>query len=161
MEETKSKKKIGKNWIIAISIFVVLCVLGAGFLYYKNVVRPFTRSEYIKEVIVQNEDFNNLIDDFLNKVSAYKGTQEDIEKVDESANKITTFVSTLKEKLGPRVGDDSKEHYEKMMAAYDKYVESIDMYKKVLPKSAGEERAQQLYEAQKKLIEAQMDMKSL
>lgn len=162
MEETKTKKKINKkNWIIAISVFVVLCLLGGGFLYYKNYLRPFTRSEYIKEVIVQNDDFNNLLDEFLDRVSSYRGTQEDTEKVDASADKITKFVSALKERLGPRVGEDSKEHYEKMIAAYDKYLEAVDIYKKVVPKDAGEERAEQMYEAQQKLIEAQKAMKSL
>ncbi len=161
MEEVKEGKKIGKKWTVAIIIFVVLCVFGAGFLYYRNAVRPFTRSEYIKEVIVQNDDFNNLIDDFLDKVSSYRGTQEDTEKLDASANNVIKFVSALKEKLGPRVGDDSKEHYEKMIAAYDKYLEAIEMYKKVVPKSAGEERAHQIHEAQQKLIDAQTAMKNL
>ncbi len=161
MEEVKQKKEISKKWIIAISIFLGLCLIGVGYLYYKHANRHFTRSEYIKEVIVQNDDFNNLIDEFLDKVSSYNGTQEDMEKVENSASKISEFVSTLKEKLGPRVGDDSKEHYDKMIEAYDIYLEAIAMYKKTTPKNAGEERAKQMYEAQQKLIEAQKAMKSL
>ncbi len=161
MEELKSKNKISKKWIIAIAVLLGLCSIGIGFLYYKHATRHFTRSEYIKEVIVQNDDFNNLIDEFLDKVSSYSGTREDMEKVETSAGKIEEFVSTLKEKLGPRVGDDSKEHYDKMIKAYDIYLEAVDMYKKAVPKNAGEERAQRMYEAQQKLIEAQKAMKSL
>lgn len=161
MEETKPKNKISKGWIIAIAIFVTLCLAGIGFLYYRNSTRPFNRSEYIKEVIVQNDDFNNLVDDFLDKVSSYNGTSEDTEKLESSADKITKFVSTLKEKLGPKVGDDSKEHYEKMMAAYDVYLEAIDMYRKAVPKNTGEERSKLMYDAQMKLLEAQKNMKSL
>ena len=161
MEETRSKKKTSKALILTMSVFVVLCALIFGILYYRNSVRPFERSEYIKEVIVQNDDFNNLVDDFLDKVSSYKGTQEDTEKVEASADKITKFITALKEKLGPRVGDDSKEHYEKMMAAYDKYLEAVEMYKKVVPKVMNEERSRQMYEAQLKLMEAQKDMKNL
>lgn len=161
MEENKAKKSSGKKWVIGIAIFLGLCAVGLGFLYYRNSVRPFNRSEYIKEVIVQNDDFNNLVDKFLDSVSSYNSTQESTEKLEGNAQKITDFVSALKEKLGPRVGDDSKEHYEKMMAAYDKYLEAVDMYKKVVPKGAGEERATLMQDAQAKLMEAQKAMKSL
>lgn len=161
MEEVKSKREKNKKWIITVAVFLGLCSIGIGFLYYKHATRHFTRSEYIKEVIIQNDDFNNLIDEFLDKVSSYSGTQEDIEKVENSAGKITEFVSVLKEKLGPRVADDSKEHYDKMIKAYDMYIEAIEMYKRTTPKNAGPERSQQMYEAQQKLIEAQNAMKSL
>lgn len=161
VEGTDGKKKIGKNWIIALAALFVLFLAGIGFLYYRNATRIFDRSEYIKEVIVQNDDFNNLVDQFLDKVSSYNGTAEDTEKVENSAKKVEEFVSKLKEKLGPRVGEESKDHYEKMMAAYDKYVEAINMYKKAVPKNFGDEREQLIYEAQSKLIEAQKDMKSL
>ena len=161
MKEAKSKKKISKAWLTTIVVFVALLFAGAGFLYYKNSTRLFSRSEYIKEVIVQNDDFNTLIDEFLDKVSSYGGTLEDTEKLEKSANKVAEFVSVLKKKLGPRVGEDSKEHYEKMMAAYDVYLEAVDMYRKAVPKNIGEERSQMIYDAQVKLLEAQKNMKSL
>lgn len=153
--------KLEKKWIILISGAIILCVVGLVFFYQKNVPTTFTQAEYIKEVIVQNQSFNNTLDNFLDEVSSYTGSKEDTEKLENTANKLKNFVSELDKQLGPRVPSTSKEHYQKMMDAYDMYLEGIDMYKKAVPKNLGDERNAQIREAQDKIFEARNQMKNL
>lgn len=153
--------KLEKKWIILISGAIILCVVGLVFFYQKNVPTTFTQAEYIKEVIVQNQSFNNTLDNFLDEVSSYTGSKEDTEKLENTANKLKNFVSELDKQLGPRVPSTSKEHYQKMMNAYNVYLEGIDMYKKAVPKNLGDERNAQIKEAQDKIFEARNQMKNL
>lgn len=153
--------KLEKKWIILISGAIILCVVGLVFFYQKNVPTTFTQAEYIKEVIVQNQSFNNTLDNFLDEVSSYTGSKEDTEKLENTANKLKNFVSELDKQLGPRVPSTSKEHYQKMMDAYNMYLEGIDMYKKAVPKNLGDERNAQIREAQDKIFEARNQMKNL
>lgn len=153
--------KLQKKWIILISGAIILCVVGLVFFYQKNVPTTFTQTEYIKEVIVQNQSFNNTLDNFLDEVSSYTGSKEDTEKLENTANKLKNFVSKLEKQLGPRVPSTSKEHYQKMMDAYNVYLEGIDMYKKAVPKNLGDERNAQIKEAQDKIFEARNQMKNL
>lgn len=153
--------KLEKKWIILISGAIILCVVGLVFFYQKNVTTTFTQAEYIKEVIVQNQSFNNTLDNFLDEVSSYTGSKEDTEKLENTANKLKNFVSELDKQLGPRVPSTSKEHYQKMMDAYNMYLEGIDMYKKAVPKNLGDERNAQIREAQDKIFEARNQMKNL
>lgn len=153
--------KLQKKWIILISGAIILCVVGLVFFYQKNVPTTFTQTEYIKEVIVQNQSFNNTLDNFLDEVSSYTGSKEDTEKLENTANKLKNFVSELEKQLGPRVPSTSKEHYQKMMDAYNVYLEGIDMYKKAVPKNLGDERNAQIKEAQDKIFEARNQMKNL
>lgn len=153
--------KLEKKWIILISGAIILCVVGLVFFYQKNVPTTFTQAEYIKEVIVQNQSFNNTLDNFLDEVSSYTGSKEDTEKLENTANKLKNFVSELDKQLGPRVPSTSKEHYQKMMDAYNVYLEGIDMYKKAVPKNLGDERNAQIREAQDKIFEARNQMKNL
>lgn len=153
--------KLEKKWIILISGAIILCVAGLALFYQKNVPTTFTQAEYIKEVIVQNQSFNNTLDNFLDEVSSYTGSKEDTEKLENTANKLKNFVSELEKQLGPRVPSTSKEHYQKMMDAYNMYLEGIDMYKKAVPKNLGDERNAQIREAQDKIFEARNQMKNL
>ena len=153
--------KLEKKWIILISGAIILCVVGLVFFYQKNVPTTFTQAEYIKEVIVQNQSFNNTLDNFLDEVSSYTGSKEDTEKLENTANNLKNFVSELDKQLGPRVPSTSKEHYQKMMDAYNMYLEGIDMYKKAVPKNLGDERNAQIREAQDKIFEARNQMKNL
>ena len=153
--------KLEKKWIILISGAIILCVAGLVLFYQKNVPTTFTQAEYIKEVIVQNQSFNNTLDNFLDEVSSYTGSKEDTEKLENTANKLKNFVSELEKQLGPRVPSTSKEHYQKMMDAYNMYLEGIDMYKKAVPKNLGDERNTQIKEAQNKILEAKTQMKNL
>lgn len=153
--------KLEKKWIILVFGAIILCVVGLVFLYQKNVPTTFTQAEYIKEVIVQNQSFNNTLDNFLDEVSSYNGSKEDTEKLENTANKLKNFVNELEKQLGPRVPSTSKEHYQKMMDAYGVYLEGIDMYKKAVPKNLGDERNTQIKEAQNKILEAKTQMKNL
>ncbi len=154
-------KNLNKKWTISIITAIVLCITGIIFFYYKNNTRVFTRSEYIKEVVIQNQNFNNLLDEFLDKVDSYSGSKESIDQLENSANKITRFTEALKEQLGPKVPSDSKSHYEGMIKAYNMYIDSIELYKKAVPKNLGEERTSLMNQAQEQLTAAQKEMKNL
>ena len=153
--------KLEKKWIILVFGAIILCVVGLVFFYQKNFPTTFTQAEYIKEVIVQNQSFNNTLDNFLDEVSSYSGSKDDTEKLENTANKLKNFVNELEKQLGPRVPSTSKEHYQKMMDAYNVYLEGIDMYKKAVPKNLGDERNTQIKEAQNKILEAKTQMKNL
>ncbi len=156
MKVSNSKKK----WIIII-FSAIIFIVGSVFLYRQNSVRVFTNSEYVKEVIIQNQNFGNILDEFLDKVSNYNGSKQSMEQLESSASKVSDFVSALREKLGPKVPHDSKEHYEKMMKAYDMYVEATNLYKKSLYKNLGQERNEMLGQARDKLSQASEAMKNL
>lgn len=152
--------KIKKKWLIIVGAVIVF-LLVFGWFYKKNVPVVFTQAEYIKEVVVQNQSFNDVLDKFLDEITRYDGSKEDTEKLEATANKLSNFVKELDNQLGPRVPESSKEHYQKMMAAYNMYIEGVEMYKKAVPKNLGEERNTQLNQAQEKIAEAKSAMKNL
>lgn len=153
--------KLEKKWIITIVSVIIVAIISAVFFYEKNTNRVFTRAEYVKEVVIQNQNFEDLLDNFLDQVTTYNGTKAATEKLENTATKFQNFVNTLKEKLEPKVSYDSKPHYESMIAAYNIYLEAVDMYKKAVPKNLGEERTTQIREAENKLTEARKTMKNL
>ncbi len=156
MENKKSKKK----WITLI-VISVLGIIGVIFFLQVNSSRVFTKAEYVKEVVVQNESFESALDKFLDQVISYNGSEASTKKLEETASKFTEFVKSLEEQLGPKVPQNSKGHYEKMMAAYEIYLQAIDMYVKAAPKNLGEERTTLIKEADAKLKEARASMKNL
>ena len=152
--------KIKKKWFIVISA-IVACLAVFGWFYKKNVPVVFTQAEYIKEVVVQNQSFNDVLDKFLDEITRYDGSKEDTEELEATANKLSNFVKELDNQLGPKVPESSKGHYQKMMDAYNMYIEGIEMYKKAVPKNLGEERNTQLNQASDKIAEAKTAMKNL
>ena len=88
-------------------------------------------------------------------------TKESTEKLEDTANKFGKFVEALKKQLGPKVPSEASSHYQSMMAAYDIYLEAVDMYKKAVPKPLGEERSKLLKEAENKMNEAKEAMKNI
>ena len=159
-QELIFKMKLKKQWLIVILSGIIVAGGVGGFFWLNAKTQTFTKPEYVKEVIVQNENFNDILDEFLDLTISYIGTKEDNEKLETLANKCETFVDNLEKKLKPKVPKDSQEHFEKMMTIYRKYLEAVDMYKKAVPKPLSEERAQLMSEAQKKLTEAQSEMKN-
>ena len=153
--------KLNKKWTITIIGVIIVGAIGTAIFYGINTKRVFTRSEYIKEVVVQNQNFEKLLDNFLDKVVSYNGTKEATEKLEDTAAKFSNFVTALKEKLGPKVPYDCKTHYEKMIAAYNIYLEAIDMYKIAVPKNLSAERTDEIKAAENKLTEARTAMKNL
>lgn len=150
-----------KKWIIAVVSVVFLAIIGTIFYFEKIAPKVFTKNEYIKEVIIQNKDFDKVLDSYLDQVVSYNGSKESYEKFIATSEKFPKFVSDLEEKLGPRVPAEAKSHYNQMMDAYKIYLEAIEMYKKAVPKNFGEERTALLKEAQDKLSEAKSAMKNI
>ena len=148
------------KWIISITAVILVAIIGV-ILYQKSANRIFTQPEYVKEVIIQNENFNNLLDEFLDQVENYNGTVEATKKLEETAGRFNTFYDGLEAKLKPHVPSTSKEHYNQMIDAYKIYLESVELYKKALPKKLSDERNQLLAEARNKLSQAKEAMKNL
>ncbi len=152
--------KSKKWWLIAGVSAIIVAIAAGCFFYFSSWGKVFTKPEYIKEVVVQNENFNDVLDEFLDLTTSYIGTKEDTQKLEDLANKCETFVNNLEKKLKPKVPRDSQEHFEKMMTIYRKYLEGVEMYKKAVPKPLSEERTQLMYEAQQKIKEAETEMKN-
>ena len=115
----KKIKLTKKWWIIIISAIVVL--VGGGILLFAiNSHRVLTKSEYVKEVTYQKEDFDDLLSKYLDQVTSYNGTKNATEKLENTAAKFTTFVEELKKQLGPKVPIEASRHYENMIKAYEK-----------------------------------------
>jgi len=150
-----------KNWILTLVSVIVLGLIAFICYYEFTVPKVFTKSEYIKEVVIQNKDFSKVLEDFLDQVYSYNGTKSATDKIYSTAEKFPKFVSLLEEKLGPRVPNDAKEHYEKMIAAYKIYLDAIEKYKNAVPKEFGDERSALLKEAKERLNEAQANMKNI
>ncbi len=156
----KKIKLTKKWWTVIISAIIVLAVSGV-FLFIYNSNRVLTKAEYIKEVTYQKEDFDDLLSKYFDQITSYNGTKESTEKLESTANKFGEFVAELKKQLGPKVPSEASSHYNSMMAAYDMYVEAVDMYKKAVPKPLGEERTALLKEAENKMVEAKEAMKNI
>lgn len=153
--------KKSKNWIIGLVLFLTISIIGAIVYYEKMTPKVFTKAEYVKEVIIQNQDFEKALDSFLDQVFSFNGSQASTEKLENTATKFPEFVEKLETKLEPRVPHESKSHYDNMIAAYKIYLEAIDMYRKAVPKNLGEERTTLINEAKSKLEEARQAMKNL
>ena len=149
------------KWIIAISAVAVIIAACAIFIYDRNSVKVFTQSEYVKEVIIQKTSFDDLMDKYLDQVRTYDASRDAAEKVQTTANRLSGFVSALEEKLGPKVPHVSKEHYDKMMAAYKTYLEAVEIYRKAVAKNLGDEKTALTKEAEAKLLEARRAMDNL
>jgi len=155
-----NKKNHKKLWLLSIISVLIISLIGY-LIYYFCTPRVFTRAEYIKEVVIQNRDFEKSVDKFLDQVISYNGTQESLDNLKNSASKFTEFVEELQKKLKPKVPSDSKNHYEQMINAYNIYLESINMYLKYTPKALGDERTELLKQAGEKLSEARETMKNI
>ena len=155
------KIKLTKKWWIAIISVIIILAAGGIFLFFYNSSRVFTKAEYIKEVTYQKEDFDDLLDKYFDQITSYNGTKESTEKLESTANKFSEFVAELEKQLGPKVPSEASSHYQGMMAAYDIYLEAVDMYKKAVPKPLGEERTTLLKEAENKMNEAEEAMKNI
>lgn len=157
----EKKKNNTKKWWIIIASALILVVLGLFLFNRTTTSGVFTKAEYIKEVVVQNEQFESVLDNFLDQVSSYNGSKAATEKLNNTASKFTDFVNELEKNLGPRVPLDSKQHYDEMISAYKLYLEAIEAYRTSVPKNLGEERNTLIAEAKKKLEKAQEAMKNI
>lgn len=155
------KIELNKKWWTLIISAIIILVAGGVFLFIYNSHRVFTKSEYIKEVTYQKEDFDDLMNKYFDQIVSYNGTKEATEKLENTANKFSEFVEELKKQLGPKVPAEASSHYKSMMAAYDIYLEAVDMYKKAVPKPLGEERTTLIKEAETKMNEAKDAMKNI
>lgn len=142
--------------------FTVLLAIGCAFLAAcNNSQKLLTEPEYMKTVVVQKSNFDDIIDNFLDQVEIYDGTPQSTERLNKLADNAEEFVTTLNRTLGPVVPEGSKEHYESMIDAYDMYIEGIRIYKENLPKELNDERDEAIGLAEKKFHDAQEMMMNI
>ena len=83
------------KWIISITTVILVAIIGV-ILYQKNANRIFTQPEYVKEVIIQNENFNNLLDEFLDQAENYNGTMEATKKLEKQPTDLIPSTTAWK-----------------------------------------------------------------
>ncbi len=151
MKKVRSKAFV--CWLFALSfVFLSACMGGSSVL---------TKPEYIKEVITRKSSFDDILDNFLDQVDTYNGTEDAKQRLDEKGEKAIEFVNTLKNDLKDKVPSECKEHYENMMKAYATYLEGIAIYRENLPKDLSEERNEAIRSAEQKLHDAREAMMNL
>ena len=156
MSSNKSAK-----WIIGIVLTLVVVTIGSVVYYEKTSPKVFTKTEYVREVIFQNKEFEKVLDNFLDQVFSYDGTKASTEKLNNTAAKFPEFVEGLETKLEPRVPHESQDHFDQMIEAYKVYLDAIEMYRKAVLKNDIEERNILMSEAKTKLEEAKNTMKNI
>jgi hypothetical protein len=154
--------KITKKKIITAVLIVILAVAGGVFFYlYIKRQPPFTQPEYIKEVVLQKDDFDDIRDNFLDTAEVYSGTNEDNARIIKLYNQAVNFVKLLNEKLGPKVPSASKEHFKGMMQAYQQYLNAMEIYKTALPKPLSDNRNAEIKKAKEGIRSANSAMLNL
>lgn len=144
-------------------LMCLLCVLvtflsGCGCSRREKV---FSKPEYVKEVLLQKRNFDNIRDDFLDQIEAFDGTTESKTRLDRILDDAQTFINNLRDILGPKVPETSRGHYENMINVYQQYLNAFKQYKNAALLELGEERNQAIREAEKSLSEANTAMLNL
>ena len=150
-------KKIKRNvfiyWLFALScVFLSSCMGGDKVLL---------KEEYMKEIIIRKQSFDDILDNFLDQVDTYNGTDYSKQRLDEKGEEVIEFINTLENDLKDRVPSECKEHYQNMMKAYSTYLEGINLYIETLPKELSEERNEAIRSAEQKLHDAKEAMLNL
>jgi len=150
------------KWTIIISA-AVLIIAGAValFIYEHNSIKVFMRSEYVKEVVLQKTSFDGLMDQYLDQVRTYNGSSESAAKVQGLANRLYSFVAALQSNLGPRVPAVSRDHYNAMIAAYQTYLDAVNLYQQAVSQNLGDQRTALMNQADAKMTDAQNAMNNL
>lgn len=120
-----------------------------------------TEPEYIKEVIVRKEKFDDTIENFLDQVDTYDDTKSKKDKLQSIATDLTNLVNKLKEDLGSKIPDGSRQHYNNMINAYELYLKGVELYLNNLPKPLGDDRNNGIKSAEDTFQEAQKQMMNL
>ncbi len=140
------------------SLFVFIMLSSGCSL---NQPSKITASEYIKEVVVQNQKFNNSIGDVLDQVETYNGSEDAKERLNKLIDNSLEIINYLKNDLGPRVPPESSEHYKSMMEAYNLYREGLEIYRDNVPKPLSDERKNNLKEAENKFEKGKEALKNI
>ena len=144
------------------SIFSILLILSCLFLSAcNNSEKNLTEPEYMKTVIVQKSNFDDILDNFLDQVENFDGSPEATERLNKLADSAEEFVATLNRTLGPVIPESSASHYQSMMDAYDMYLEGIRLYKENYPKELSDERNEAINLAEKKFHDAKEAMMNI
>lgn len=157
----KSKKKL-IIWII-IGVAILCTAVFFAVNYFSGEV--FTSSEYVKEIILQNSNFEDLIDNFIEEARLIRNSRRTVvesgNRLGETEVKMLNFLNNMEEKLGPKVPHNSKDHYQKMMAVYKKYIEACKAYTNALISEYSQEREEKIESIEKKFVEARQEMQTL
>lgn len=120
-----------------------------------------TTSEYTKEVVVQNTKFNSSLDQVLDQIETYNGSESSKERLNRLIDDTLAIINYIKNDLGPKVPSENYSHYESMLKAYDLYKEGLELYKNNIPAPLSDERKQNIQLAENKFEEAKSALKNL
>lgn len=120
-----------------------------------------TTPEYIKEVVVQNTKFNSSIDEVLDQVETYNGSEESLTRLNKLIDNSISIINYLRNEIGSKVPDESYDHYKIMMDAYDLYQEGLELYRENMPKPLSEERKSNIKLAESKFEEGKNALKNI
>lgn len=126
-----------------------------------NQPSKITTSEYTKEVVVQNQKFNNSMDEISDQVETYNGSESAKERLNKLIDNSLEIINYLKNDLGPKVPSENLDHYKSMMDAYDLYREGLELYRDNVPKPLSDERKNSLKEAENKFEKGKEALKNI
>ncbi len=146
--------------IIKLSIFCAILLIFSACSFFKNSDK-ITNPEYVKIVVKQNLKFNNMIGDVLDQIETFTGTSASVERLNGLIDSTIELIDYLKNDLGPKVPDESLDHYNSMMEAYDLYKEGLLLYKTNVPLALGNERKENIKLAEDKFEQAREKLQSI
>lgn len=138
---------------IIMSIVLTACSFGQS--------PKITVPEYTKEVVLQNTKFNASIDEVLDQIETYNGSQESLDRLNKLIESSLNIINYLRDDLGPKVPNESIEHYKSMIGAYTLYQEGLELYRDNVPKPLNEERDNNIKSAENKFEEGKNALKNI
>ena len=142
------------------SFFCIFIFLLTSCAFFQN-SKKITMPEYTKEIVEYNAKFNNALDEILDQIETYSGTDKAKERFNSLIDNAVSIINYLQNDLGPRVPDEAKNHYKNMMEAYNLYLEGLELYRNYIPASLSEERKNKISLAEDKFEQALQKIKSI
>lgn len=143
--------------------FLFFCGLLLLFLnncsFQQN--EKITMAEYMKEVVEYNTKFNNAIDEVLDQIETFSGSETAKERLNTLLNNAVNIIEYLQNDLGPKIPAEASKHYSSMMEAYMLYKDGLEIYRKYVPVPLGEERKNNLKTAEDKFEQALQKLKNI
>ena len=118
-------------------------------------------AEYMKEVVTQNAKFNNSLDEVLDQVETYNGSQTAQERLNTLIDNSVNIIEYLQNDLGSKIPDEASEHYNSMIKAYILYKEGLELYRKYVPAPLSDERKNNIKAAEDKFEQALQQLKNI
>lgn len=145
--------------------FKFLCFCGLFLIFLNGCSfqnnKKITMAEYMKKVVECNAKFNNEIDEILDQIETYSGTESAKERLNNLIDSAISIIDYLKNDLGSKIPDEAEKHYKSMMEAYNLYKEGLELYRSSVPAPLGDERKNNIKSAEDKFEQALQKIKNI